>query len=108
VRDIGPVRVETARGSSIRVLDRVFTPVVRLVNVRWHRGTIRKASVEGRGGGIVLVRPLAVVEERDGEERVVPIPDTTKTVLRQMAILAVVIPVLAILLIPANRLAKSH
>jgi hypothetical protein len=106
--DIGPIRIETVQGSSVRVLDRVLTPVVRLVSVHWHRGTIRSASISGRGGGVVLVRPVAVVEERGGKERVIPVPDATRTILRQMAILAVAIPALAILLIVANRLTRGR
>ena len=107
---IGPIKIETKiiHGSPIQALGRVLTPIARLVTAHRQRGTIRAASIEGRSWGVSLVQPLAVVEERDGRERVLLIPDRTRTVLRQMALVAVVIPVVAIALIAANRLARSH
>ena len=106
--DIGPVKTEIVRGSSIRVLDRVLTPVARLTMLRKHRGTIRRASIEGQGWGGAVVQPLAVVEESERGERVLPIPDVTRTVLRQMAIVATVISIVALGLIMANRWARSR
>ena len=107
---IGPIKIETKiiHGSPIQVLDRVLTPIARLTTAHRQRGTIRAASVEGRSWGVSLVQPLAVVEERGGREHVLLISDRTKTVLHEMAIVAVVIPVVAIALIVANRLARSH
>ena len=35
---VGPVRVSIARGSPIRVLDRTFVPVARLVSAHGHHG----------------------------------------------------------------------
>jgi hypothetical protein len=107
---MGPIKIDAKiiRGSPVHVLDRVLTPIARLITAHRQRGTIRAASVEGRSWGVSFVQPLAVVEERGGREHVLLIPDRTKTVLRQMAIVAVVIPVVAIALIAANRLARSH
>jgi hypothetical protein len=55
-----------------------------------------------------MVQPLAIVEEDGHGERVLPIPDATRTVLRQMAIVAIAIPIVALVLIMANRWARSR
>ena len=96
-----PFQVRTVRGTPIQVYGRTLTPVARVVSVAKHRGTIRQGQVEGAGGGVAYVRPLALIEAddpsaQDGEGRTVPIPDTTATVLRQMATMALVLPALCI------------
>ena len=106
--DVGPLRIEIVRGEPVRVHDRVLTPVVRMTSALTHRGTIRKAQVEGIGGGVVVVQPVGVIEERDGVERVLPIGDVTATVLQRMALLAGLISAIAALLIVANRLARQR
>ena len=104
----GPIRIETVRGEPIRVFDRTLTPVARVVSAVEHRGTIREAGIEGMGWGVAFVRPLQVIEERDGVECALPIQDVTGTVLRQMAIVAIVVYVVATVLIIANRLTRGR
>ncbi len=106
--DIGPVRVSILRGNPLRVLDRTLVPVARLIPPHGHRGTIRRESVEGTGWRAEFVRPLAVLEDRAGMAHVLPIPDRTGTVLWQMALVALVIPIVAMMLIVANRSAKGR
>ena len=53
------------------------------------------------GWGVAYVRPLAVIESEDSlaqdeDGRMVPIPDATATVLRQMAVTALIIPALCL------------
>ena len=105
---MGPIRVETVRGEPIRVYDRILTPVARVVSAVEHRGTIREAGIEGVGWGVAHIRPLQVIEERDGVERPLLIPDVTGNVLRQMALVAVVISLVATVLIIANRLTRGR
>ena len=105
---MGPIRVETVRGEPIRVYDRTLTPVARVVSAIGHRGTIREAGIEGVGWGVAYVQPLQVIEERDGVERPLLIPDVTGNVLRQMALVAVVISLVATVLIIANRLTRGR
>ena len=105
---VGPVSVSIVRGSPIHVLDRTLVPVARLVSAHGHHGVIHMQSVEGMGWRVRFVRPLAVLEDRAGTARVLPIPDRTRAVLWQMAFVAVVVPILAIVLIVANRAAKGR
>jgi hypothetical protein len=96
-----PCQVRTVRGTPIQVYGRTLTPVTRVVSVVRHRGTIRQGQIEGTGGGAAYVRPLAIIEAdnllaQDGDGRTVAIPDATATVLRQMAMMALVVPVLCI------------
>lgn len=92
-----PFRIETVRGTPIRVYGRTFTPVARIASLAQHQGTIRQQQVEGTGWGMAYIRPLTIIEAKaplaqDGDVRTMPIPDTTATVLRQMAVMALVIP----------------
>jgi hypothetical protein len=105
---IGPVKVSIIRGSPIRTLDRTLVPLARLVSAHGHRGIVRGDSVEGTGWRAEFVRPLAVVEDRGGTAHVLPIPDKTSTVLWQMALVAFVVPIMAAVLIVANRLAEDR
>lgn len=99
----GPVTVETMRGKPIPVLDRTITPVVRLVSATRHRGTIRKAQVEGEAWGVVLTRPVAIVEEWRGAARVLDIPDVTRRVLVSMALVGALFPLLSLVLVRVNQ-----
>jgi len=94
-----PFQVQTVRGTPIQVYGRTLTPVARVASAIQHRGTIRQGQVEGAGWGVAYVQPLAVVETKDplaqdADVRTVPIPDATAAVLRQMAMMALVIPAL--------------
>ena len=96
-----PFQVKRVRGTPIQVFGRTLTPVARVVSAAKHRGTIGRGQFEGAGWGMAYVQPLAVIESvdplaRDGDGRTVPIPDATATVLRQMATMAFVLPVLCI------------
>ena len=109
-----PMTIETVQGTPIEAYGRTFTPVARVISAFRHRGTVRAAQAGGSGWGVVLVIPLGVVEsgqttsERDGEARTLPIPDRTGQVLQQMAILAIVVPILAWGLIWINRLLRRR
>ena len=106
--DIGPIKADIVRGSPIPVFDRVLVPVARLVSAHGHRGTVRAQSVEGIGWLVQSVRPLAVLEDRDGSVHALPIPDRTRTVLWQMALVALVVSLVAMVLIVANRAARPR
>jgi uncharacterized spore protein YtfJ len=105
---IGPVTVETVRGTPVSVSGRILIPVVRVVSAIGHQGTIREARVEGTGWHVSFVRPLQVIEERNGEVRIYPIRDVTSTVLRQMSVVALVLSVVSMALILVNRLVRDR
>lgn len=100
---VGPITIERVRGTRIEFYGRTLTPVARVVSAIRHRGTIKETGIEGRGGGVAFVIPLEVVEEYNGQVRILPIKDATCSVLRQMAIVAALTPVVAIVLVLINR-----
>ena len=89
-----PLQVKTVRGTPIQVYGRTLTPVARVTSAVQHRATIHADRVEGSGWGFAQTQPTALVEEYEGSVYTHPIPDRTRTVLGQMALLALVFPVL--------------
>jgi hypothetical protein len=102
-----PYRLETIRGTPIRVLGRTLVPVARVISVTRHRATIREHAVGGRGSGYVLVQPLHVIDVHGDRDLILPIPDLTARTVACMALTAAVISLVSCILIAANRLAGS-
>jgi len=107
VTRMGPLVVEEAHGTPISVYGRTLTPVCHVVSRLRHRGTIRAAHVEAHGWGVGIVRPVAVLEERNGEEHMLPIRDVTASMLRKMALAGVVVLVAATALVFAHSWARN-
>jgi hypothetical protein len=103
MRPSSPLQVKTIRGTPIHARGRTFPPVARVLSAVQHRATIRADSIEGSGWGFAHTQPLAVVEERNGERHTHPIPDRTRTVLGQMALVALVFPVICAAVISVAR-----
>lgn len=104
---MGPLVVEEAHGTPILVYGCTLTPVCHVVSRLRHRGTIRAAHVEAHGWGVGIVRPVAVLEERNGEEHMLPIRDVTASMLRKMALAGVVVLVAATALVFAHSWARN-
>ena len=100
---MGPLVVEERRGTPIAVFGRTLTPVTRMASRLRHQATVRAARVEASGGGMASARPVAVIEERNGEVRRLPIRDATASVLRRLAMAAVIVPIAGLALIFASR-----
>jgi hypothetical protein len=58
-----------------------------------HQATVRADRVEGSGWGFAHTQPTHLIEERGGTTYTHPIPDQTQTVLRQMAVVALLFPI---------------
>jgi uncharacterized spore protein YtfJ len=97
------VTVDKVRGEPIQVYGRVLIPVARIVSIVRRRGTIGTNQVSGGAGGYVYAKPVEVIEELDGDVRVLPIEDPTGTSLFQMAIIATLIPLFAGILVFLSR-----
>lgn len=100
---IEPMVAEEVRGTPVSVYGRSLTPVCRVVSRLRRRGAIGTARVEASGGGIVIARPVAVMEERNGEVSRLPIRDVTASMLRQMAWVGIAVSVMAVALVFARR-----
>ena len=97
------VTVDKVRGEPIQVYGRILTPVARVVSIIRRRGTIGGIQVSGGAGGYVYAKPVEVIEELDGDVRVLPIEDPTGTSLFRMAVIATLVPVLAAALVFVSR-----
>jgi hypothetical protein len=91
-----PLQVKTVRGTPIDVYGRTLTPVARVLSAVRHRATIRQDGYEGSGWGAAWVVPLALIEREGGSTHTLVIPNVTATVLRQMALVALALPVLCL------------
>lgn len=98
-----PLQIRTVRGTPIRVYGRTFVPVARVISLVKHRATIRKTGYDAAGWGAVWVKPLAVVEHDGDEAHTMLIPNVTATVLRQMATVALALPVLCLAVVSLAR-----
>jgi uncharacterized spore protein YtfJ len=94
-----PVRVSIIRGEPIPIYGRTLTPVSKVVSGGSHEGTVRERQVNGFGWAFAQVKPLHIIEERNGEAFKILIPDITGETLRKMAILSVVFAVVSMILI---------
>ena len=103
MRQSSPLQVRTVRGTPIKVYGRTLIPVARVLSAVQHRATISVDRVEGSGWGFARTQPIALLEERNGKEKTLPIPDRTRTVLGQMAMVALVIPMLCTAVIAVAR-----
>lgn len=94
-----PLQVKTVRGTPIEVYGRTLTPVARVTSTVQHRATIRADRIEGSGWGFAHTQPTALIEETNGSSRAHLIPDRTRTVLGQMALVALVFPAICVAVI---------
>lgn len=97
------VQSEVVRGRPIAVAGRKLVPVVQCTVGQWQRAVIGTGAVTARGGGLVRLRPLGIVEQCGEEERLISIPDGTKQALRGMAAAAVIVPLLLMLAVRLSR-----
>jgi hypothetical protein len=95
----GPVITEHVYGRPIQVYGRTLTPVARVISMVRHRGTIRERRIEGVGGGVVSIQPARIIEEHAGRVSTLAIRDSTASMIRYMALAAVIVPLLALALI---------
>jgi len=95
--------VKTVRGTPILAQGRTLTPVARVLSVVRHQATIGAVQIRGSGWGFAHTQPIALTEERDGATYTYPIPDQTRTVLGQMALVALVFPAVCAAIVAITR-----
>jgi uncharacterized spore protein YtfJ len=90
-----PWQTKVIEGEPIQVDGRELVPVVKVRSAVRRGVTFGTHRASGRGGGIVWLKPVAVIERRpDGSEHRVPILDLTGEAIRGMLISIAVLPVL--------------
>jgi hypothetical protein len=100
VRERFPWKTELLMGDPIQVGQRQLIPVARVRSVVQRRVTFGTKASSGRGGGLVWIKPVAVVERHpDGSEEQIPISDETWIAIRMMLIGVLALPVLYALVV---------
>jgi hypothetical protein len=95
VKEILPWKTELIEGDFIRVDQRQLAPVVKMQSVIQRQVTFGTEGSSGRGGGMVWLQPVAVIERHpDGSEQRIPITDVTRTAIQGMLLGALTLPVL--------------
>jgi hypothetical protein len=75
------IQRHTIQGEPLRVGEREIIPEAQVTTWINHSATIGAQSISGRGGGVVSIRPTAVIERVSGMTRRVPIRDETSRLL---------------------------
>jgi uncharacterized spore protein YtfJ len=101
-----PVVAKVVKGKPIRAYGRTLTPVARVTSIGHQEGIVRAKRVEGAAGGVVYVRPIAVIQQGDGETQVLHIEDVTGRIVGLMATVATVVALLSLVLVWLNRSAQ--
>ena len=78
------LRIKTVRGDPYYVDGRELVPVARVVSFGRARATISARQVDGRGGGFVWIKPVAVLDVTPTGERRIAIQDGTAAAMRGM------------------------
>ncbi len=97
--------IEVIEGEPIRVRQRKLLPLVRVETHVRRQAFVGAGRLAGRGHGYVHMRPVAIVERSETEERRIEIHDRTGQALSGLLLAACVIPLLFLL---AVRLAHKQ
>lgn len=85
-------------GDPIQVGQRQLIPIVKARSIIRRQVTFGTGSSHGSGGGLVWLRPVAVIERRsDGSEERITIPDGTWMAIKGMLLGALALPVVYVL-----------
>ena len=90
-----PWTTKLIEGDPIQVGQRQLIPLVKVHSIIRRQVTFGTGSSQGGGGGLVWLRPVAVIERRsDGSEEHIAIPDETWTAIKGMLIGALALPII--------------
>ncbi len=93
-----PWHNQLIEGAPIQVGEREYIPQVMARSIIRRRVTFGTQASNGRGGGLVWLQPLAVIERRpDGSEQRIVITDETHQALKAMLMGALTLPILYII-----------
>lgn len=79
-------------GDPIHLGARELVPLVGVTGFVRRRALVGTTRVGACGRGFVRLRPLGIVERRDGHQRQISIPDTTPRVLALLTLAAILVP----------------
>jgi len=91
------VRTEVVRGKPIEAGGRAWVPLVQRTAGGQQKLFVGAHSQAARGMAFARLRPLGLLEQRDGAERFVAIHDQTRETLLGLLVVALVVPILLML-----------
>jgi hypothetical protein len=95
-----PWHTQLIEGAPLKVGQREYIPQVLARSIIRRRVTFGTQASYGRGGALVWLQPLAVIERRpDGSQQRIVIPDETNQALKMMFLGALALPVLYVLVV---------
>ena len=89
-----PTMTEIVEGKPICVGARELVPLVRVTGRVRRQAFLGSDGVGAQGWGFVRMRPVAILERVEGDERRIPIEDKTAQSLGGLLLAALVIPLL--------------
>jgi hypothetical protein len=96
---------EIVRGRPVRFGRSELVPVVWIESVVERRALVGDGRLSGGGLGFVHLKPIAILERRDGgSERCIPIRDRTTQLIGGLLLVALIVP---LLMLVAVRVARS-
>ena len=90
---------EVVEGEGVHVGERELVPVVRVTRRVERRAYVGADGVAAQGSGFVCMKPVAVVERNATGERRFPIRDRTVHTLAGLFLVALVVPLLAMVIV---------
>jgi hypothetical protein len=93
----GPVRVETVEGPPVVAGDVTLIPQARRVILSRREGNVGLKTFGGWGWALVLVSPIAVIEQRGDRTQRIPIPDPTARAVLVLGLVGLFVSMLCVL-----------
>jgi hypothetical protein len=90
-----PWKTDILEGDSYQIGQRELIPVVKMRSIIRRQVTFGTHNSSGYGGGLVWLKPLAVIERKpDGSEHCIAVVDETGTAITGMLIGALALPII--------------
>ena len=93
----GPVRIQALEGSPTTIGEITLIPRACLVTLGRRQASVSRERFGGWGWAWALLLPIAVIEERSGRRRRIPLPDRTGQALLAMAVVGLAVVLISIL-----------
>ena len=98
-----PLVTEIVEGDPIQVEGGKLVPIVRMTRYSRREALVTGKGTAGQGRHFVSMSPVAILEQRGSEEQRIIIRDETERTIKQLLLVALVVPFIAALLIYVSR-----
>jgi len=95
----GPLLKEVVEGTPLQIAGQELVPLVRVTGRMRRQASLRGEEIDGQGYGFIHLRPVALLHRGEGDETYHRIPNGTARAIGWLALIALIAPVFAILLV---------